>query len=310
MKKLYTLLCTVVICITLRAQVSSTSSFLLDYDGNDQQYATDNGFDYSGYLWNVNKRLGNADNFTLDYAIMRFDTIQFLGLNNEILFYPRYATTLTLDSFTLAFIHENHTGSNDSIRFTVFNSQSTVTTGYGTPGGSINTPTLWDTLIVTNQSIPLTASNYTFMSFNPGLTLPQGQTFGIRVDFSGDTANKFSVIAGLRDQCAAACAAEISVAGNNSGYYLNLTVQPNGTNMSGYFENGAGGATYYDCDQSGGYTPGGCENFEIQNFWMYGYMTATVDYGVVIVPQASGGCTGNSLNLWANAFGSNAANYT
>jgi len=292
---------------------AASTSILLDYDGNDQQYATDNGYDYAGYLWGVNKKYTNTDNLQLDYAATYFDTLQFLDVNNALTFIPLAQATQTLDSFTIAYIHTNTTGHNDSIHFTVFRTDQAVVTGYGTPGATFVTPVLWDTMIVRNQSTPLNvpagSPNYTFETFATNITLPQGKAFGIRADFTGDTANKFNVVAGYRDQCAAACAAEISVAGNNAAYYLNLTTQA-AQNLSGYFENYGNGAIYYDCDQSSGFTAGGCENFEIQNFWMFAYVTANVNYGAVITADSARGCPGATLNLTANGFGSNATPYT
>lgn len=288
---------------------AASTSFLLDYDGNDNQYATDNGYDYTGYLWDVNSKWSNTDNLNMDYAAVLFDTLQYLDANNALTFIPRASATLTLDSFVVAFIHNHTTNNPDSIRFTVFNTSAKVVTGYGAPNATFTTPTLWDTLIVTNSTIPLNTTNYTFATFAPGISLPQGKTFGVRVDFKGDTANHFQMVAGYRDQCAAACASEISVAGNNSAYYLNLTQTT--SNLSGYFENyGTGGNIYFDCDQSGGFTVGGCENFYIQNWWVFAYETANVNYGAVITADSLKGCPGTTLNLNANAYGSNATPYT
>ena len=45
-----------------------------------------------------------------------------------------------------------------------------------------------------NSTIPLNTTNYTFATFAPGVTLPQGKAFGIRVDFVGDTAETISLL--------------------------------------------------------------------------------------------------------------------
>ena len=265
MKNLYILICLLFLSITLRAQ----TNLLLNYDGNDQQYSTDNGYNYTGYLWNVNSHYSNTDNLTMRYAAVRFDTLQFIDINSTLSFYSRATATIVLDSFTVAFVHQHNTANPDTIRFTVFNTAAAVVTGYSLPTATFTTPPLWDTIIVANASIPLNTTYYTFATFAPHISLPQGQTFGIRADFTGDTANKFRMIAGYRDQCAGACGAEISAAGNNSSYYLNNTV--NTVNTSGYYENG-GVAIFYDCDQSGGFTPNACENFYVQNWWIYAYI--------------------------------------
>jgi hypothetical protein len=287
---------------------AATYSFMLDYDGVDETYATNAGYDYQRFVWELNRKYDNST-FSLDYALALFDTLLYVDQNtNGISFYPKSKSTLTLDSFDIFFIHTNTTGNPDSITFTVFNTAQKVVNGYGTPGATVSTPKLWDTTIVTTTSIPLNTTNFTIATFFPNLAFAQGQTFGIRVDFVGDTANKFEVLAGYRDQCADACFAETSIAGNNTGYYLNLTQGTN--NFSGYFENNGQGAIYYDCDQSNGFTPGGCENFPIQNLVVIPYVTANVEYGVAIVADSLRGCPNAQLNLSANAFGSTATPYS
>lgn len=288
---------------------AASYSFMLDYDGTDEVYATNAGYDYARFVWELNRKYNNSS-FSLDYAAVFFDTLQYVdqGTGN-ISFYPKASTTLNLDSFDVYFVHTNNTGNADSITFTVFNTAAAVVTGYGAPNATFTTPSLWDTTIVTTTSVPLNATNFTVASFYPNLAFAQGQTFGIRVDFAGDTANKFEILAGYRDQCADACFAETSIAGNNSSYYLNLTTQA-GQNLSGYFENDGQGAIYYDCDQSSGFTVGGCENFPIQNIVIIPYVTASVNYGATIVADSLRGCPSAQLNLSANAFGSTATPFT
>jgi len=287
---------------------AASYSYILDYDGADETYATNAGYDYQRFVWELNRKYDNST-FSLDYAAVFFDTLLYVDqTSGGISFYPKASSTLTLDSFDIYFIHTNTTGGSDSITFTVFNTAQKVVNGYGTPAATFTTPKLWDTTIVTTSSIPLNATNFTIATFFPNLAFAQGQTFGIRVDFAGDTANKFEVLAGYRDQCADACFAESALAGNNTAYYLNLTQGTN--NFSGYFENNGQGAIYYDCDQSNGFTPGGCENFPIQNLVVIPYVTASVNYGAAIVADSLKGCPNTQLNLTANAFGSTATPYT
>ncbi|MCW5907039.1 MAG: T9SS type A sorting domain-containing protein [Chitinophagales bacterium] len=288
---------------------AASYALMLDYDGVDETYASNAGYDYARFVWDLNRRFPNSSGFTLKYAAVMFDTLQFVDPNSgNLSFYPKSKSTLTMDSFDVFFIHKNNTGNPDSITFTVFNTASKSVSGYGTPGAVLTTPKLWDTTIVTNSTIPLNTTNFTIATFYPGVSLPQGQAFGIRVDFAGDTANDFQVIAGYRDECADACFAEITTAGNNSGYYLNLTQQT--SNLSGYFENFGQGAIYYDCNQSGNFTAGACENFPIQNFIFIPYLTADVAYGATIVSDSLRGCPNAQLNLKANAFGSTATPFT
>ncbi|MFN8285994.1 MAG: T9SS type A sorting domain-containing protein [Chitinophagales bacterium] len=293
------------------ASRSATTSFILDYDGNDETYATNMTYDYTRYIWEVNRRYGNADNLNMDYAAVYYNNLQYVDGNNTLQTYPLSKSTLTLDSFDILFIHNHTTGTGtyDSLTFTVWQTGTETVTNYGQPNATFVTPKIWDTTIVVNASIPLNTTNYTVATFYPNVTLPKGKGFGIRVDFAGDTANKFEMLAGYRDQCAAACFAETSIAGNNSAYYLNLTTST-GSNLSGYFENAGASNIFYDCDASGGFTAGGCENFPIQNWVIPAYVTDVIDYGVEITADSLKGCPNSTLTLNANAFGSSATPYT
>ncbi len=290
---------------------AATISLGLDYDGNDREYANLLSATQTGVRWNVNSKFTNTDNFNLDYAVTYYDTLQYVDVNdnNTIKFIPRAAATITLDSFDILFEHKNTTGNNDSIRFTVFRSGAETITGYGTPGATFTTPSLWDTLIVTNTTIPVDAQlGVTDLTFYPNLTFAKGETFGIRADYVGDTANTFEMFASYRDNCGDACVGEISVAGNNAGYYLNITQTTN--NLSGYFENDDRGAIFFDCNQDNAFTEGACENFYIQNWFMPAFITAEVDFGVAITADSLRGCPGTTINLAATGYGSDGNQYT
>ena len=60
---------------------------------------------------------------------------------------------------------------------------------------------------------------------------------------------------------------------SNSAYYLNYKVNAT-TNLSGIFFGTDVGGLYFDCDQSGAITAGGCEYFPLQNWIMPAYVTA------------------------------------
>ena len=47
---------------------SAQQNIFLDYDGVEEQYSIDNGYDYTRYIWSVNKNYTNTDNFTLGYC--------------------------------------------------------------------------------------------------------------------------------------------------------------------------------------------------------------------------------------------------
>lgn len=291
---------------------AASYSLALDYDDNDETLAGLLGVDYQRFLWSINRRWGNTDNLNLDYAAVSFDTLQYVDqTSGQLAFFPRASSTTTLDSFAILFIHDNTTGNTDSLSFTVFKTGTDVIANYGAPNATYTTPSLWDTLIITNTTIPLNTQNYTLATFYPNVALAQGESFGIRVDFAGDTANAFNILAGYRDPCFDACAAEISCAGNNTGYYLNLTQQT--TNLSGFYQNNSvNGAIFFDCDMSGGNgpTPGACENFYIQNAIILPFITSNVNFGATVISDSTRGCPGTILNLSANGFGSTATPFT
>jgi len=289
---------------------AASTPILLDYDGLDDKYSSDNSFTYTRYRWDLNSHFSNAD-FSLAYATQFYDTIEYLDSTGAITFIPRSATTITVDSFDAYFIHTNMSSTKDTLHYILYDKSAAVTTGYGTPTATFTTPPLWDSVIITDQGLSTDANTLTVLTFYPNISLPQGHSFGVRVNYAGDTSDHFEVLMGFRNQCGS-CNAEFSKAGNNTGYYLNLTQDgPPVSNFSGYYENLHGGQQiFYDCDNSGGYTVGGCENFVIQNWVNPVYITASANFGAVVTADSLKGCPGTALNLSAVGYGSNATPYT
>jgi PKD repeat protein len=289
---------------------TAVSAFSIDYAGVDAYYADQIGTDffYVPFL-DINKNYSNTDNLTHDYAYALFDTLLYLDANNGDIpaFVPRAQSTLTLDSIDVFFIHQ-HAVTNtsfDTIRFTIFDRDSLRFTGSGASIVASNN-NIWDTLIITNTEIPLNVSNggtptFTGMTFYPNLSFAQGKTFGMRIDFAGDTANKFNLVASFRDDCANACVASETVANRpapalpNALYYINATA---GTqNISGI--------------NSVGFTCGPpCAEWYAQNWWIYPWVTASVEFSAAIVADSLRGCPGTVLNLSAYGFGTTATPLT
>lgn len=242
---------------------------LLDYDGLDETYTTYYSYQYYRYVWDLNSRYSNADDLTLRDAAVLFDSLIFINNGTDPSYVTRNTTTIHLDSFELVFIHNHITAGLDTLHLSVFDLNSYATSAADTSAVMI-TNTIWDTMIITNATIPLNTTNFTIKTFYPNLALPQGNSFGIRVNFSGDTANHFQIEAGYRDECLAGCMAAAAIADSNSRYYLNLMTQ-SGYNYSGF------GPIYYDCDASSQFTPEGCERFGIQNFTLPTYITVITD---------------------------------
>lgn len=281
---------------------AATEVIALDYDGVDEAYSTISGGDYARYAWDLNKRYNPTDVFTLKFCAVIFDSLLYLDQAQNQVFIPRSQASFTLDSLDLVYAHTNTTGNRDTIVITVFNRASLQATGVGTAQGAITATTLWDTTIVTQTSLAA-GGNYAVLSLYPNLAFATGQTFGVRVDFAGDTANKFQLAIGSRDDCAGNCLSAPTAAGFNTLSYLNWDGQyPN----TGLYTN----QIFFDCNQTGSYEPSACENIFLQNASFIPYLTLNVNYGAVITADSLKGCPGGVLTLNANAFGSDAPNYT
>ncbi len=285
---------------------NSVSAVMIDYAGVDDAYATAIGTDfYYDPTLDINNRYPNSSTFTHKYAAQVYDSILYLDGSNMPTFFPRAKTTLTVDSVDLYFIHTHTTNNPDSIRITIFDRSQLNITGSG-PTAVLVTPTRWDTLIVTNTQIPLNVNNggtptWTGITLYPNIAYNLGETFGIRVDFSGDTANKFFLQAGFRDDCANACVAAESAANNpnglpNSLYYINA-ITGGGQNISGI------NSIQFNCDPL-------CNQWTAQNWWIYPWITADVQYSAAITADSVTGCPGTVLNLNAFGFGSTATPFT
>lgn len=287
----------------LSGERAAQVSFPIDYDFVDEAYATNIGAAYQRFVWDINRRYSNTDNFTLRWAAAIFDSIIAVDYNNNsTAFYPRSSTTMTVDSLTIFHNHQNNTGSFDTLKITIFDTDVFTVTGTGA-AANLNTTSIWDTTIITNTSLSANSTNVFDLTLYPGLALAQGQSIGVRVDFAGDTANKFNLLSGYRDECADACAAEPTVAGFNSLFYFNYTIPASGTNISGINSIGL------DCDNDGTVgTPGSCEEFYLQNHAIIPFVTANIEYGVAIQAATTESCPGEAIDLVASAYGTAATN--
>lgn len=247
------------------------SNIILNYDNIDEHYATENSYGYQRLLWPLNKYFPNTYNGTIKNAAVLFDSIVFINPNQQIQFYPVEQTTLRLDSFSFLFSHQNISQTKDTITLTVFDRASTTFTNTGTPAAQYYATTLWDTTIITTTSLTGNGQS-AIMMFEPALSLPERRAFGIRVDFKGDTANRFMVAAGYRNECNNACNASPAIISGSTLEYLNHT---DISNQSGLYFSGQG-FFYFDCNTDGNYNSSGCENHPLQNLSITAYVTANV----------------------------------
>lgn len=266
-------------------------SFYLDYDSADLALLNplNPSQDYVRYLWEVNRNIPNTTNFSLRWAAQVYDSLYDV-LSGRM--YPRSWSSVRVDSFDVLLQHQNVTGRRDTLIFTVYNKNAATRTGTGA-AEVYNTPVLWADTLYTNTSLTL-PGNFGTYTARPNISLPQGETFGIRVDFRGDTANKFFVLAGYRDTCAAACGAVNSVIPNNALYYINYTLA-GGTNLSGI------NSLAFTC------TP--CSQFILQNFYFIPYVTLGVNCPNAFVNTTPTGCGASTGRARVSLAGNNAAPY-
>jgi hypothetical protein len=218
----------------------------------------------------INKNWRNTKIGSLRSAFVFFDSI--VDINAAVT--PPTATpysaadySLTFDTFDIAFIHTNTTATTDTLTLTVFDLSAVTITGTG-PSEVINTPALWSQTITVNTSIPKNAfgGQVTFASFAPNVTLPKGKTFGVRVDFAGDTLNTFRVLNTFNNLCNGACLADTARI-PNTFYYGNFDFG-GANNFSGF--NGYN-SLIFSCPTSGC----GSLFFYDQNYFISGTFTGT-----------------------------------
>lgn len=291
------------------ASRAKTIPFVLDYGLTDIIYAAQKSTTEKLVTFDMNRRFTNNNNLTMRYMAVLFDSLIDPDYNAQTYSsYPRKLSQVTLDSLDIVFIHSNVTNGTDSLRLIVFDRDSVNISGTGA-AASLNNNKVWDTLIVTNTSFPKNIAvqgtpTYSALTVYPNKAFAKGKTFGVRVEFSGDTANKFQPLSFFRDDCGGACIANASAAGFNSLYYVNYQ-HPTQGNISGINNLSA------DCNSNGRLDADACEEFYVQNWWVVPAVTAQVDYGAVISSDSLRGCPGQPINLTANVFGSDPPyNYT
>ncbi|NNC94867.1 MAG: T9SS type A sorting domain-containing protein [Chitinophagales bacterium] len=270
-----------------------TLSFPLDYDQEDRDFATSIGATMDEFIWPLNSGYTNNDTFTLSRAMVFCDTFP-NGTAGNSDFYPVGATTITIDSLDIWVSHVNNSGGTDSVKIRILDA-----TGISIVGNDIVGTTLWQTTLATDTSITQ-AGFVAPVTVLPNLTLAQGQTFIVKVDYIGPAIDTFYVFASERDDCFGTCISEPSVIPFNSFFYLNF-ITGTGTNLSGF------NYLVADCDGDGaGGTPGACEWFGPQNFFFFPFVTADVALSANVIADTTQGCENDVANLTVNVAGAQA----
>lgn len=285
-----------------------TSSFSMDYGMVDKIRAEKLSTTERLYSIPLNTRYQNSDAMTVSQAAVLFDSLLNPDFPNlQVTYYPRATTQLNLDSIDVYLRHSNITHNYDSLWVTVFWLDSfKILNPIGLPHtASLYNNAYWDTLMVINSSLPKNVlvqgiPTYTKLTLYPNVGFPKGKSFGIRISFTGDTANKCELLTHYRDDCSGGCIGEKSAAGLNSWYYFNLELPTK--NYCGINE------AYADCNANEQIDVGSCEEFYAQNWWIVPCVTVEADTSFIqtmdtispeVLPHASftHNCTGNIYSI-------------
>jgi hypothetical protein len=278
---------------------------ILDYVEADAAYANDNGFDFYFLMWEVNNRQksgppqDSSGNFTTKWVAVRFDS---LYDPFDQVGYPYAGADLTIDTLDFYINHQNTSGNPDTLVISVLQ-RGTNTSGFtsANQGLTLTNTVLWDTTIITTTALTpgVPTNQVDLFSIPCGYTLPTGTKFIVKIDFTGDTINKFQIADFCRSDCgppaAGTVAASQSIFPDNSWRYFNLFFPPS-TNF-----NGVGNLVFnsppYDSL---------CNLYYFQNFGIAAQLTANIPLSLTAAQTSFTGCPGAQVALTAQAVGGTA----
>ncbi|NNF02732.1 MAG: T9SS type A sorting domain-containing protein [Bacteroidia bacterium] len=243
------------------------AGFPIDYDQEDRDYAQSIGSSMLEFVWKLNENYTHNDTFSLTRAMVYFDTIP-NGYPGNDEFVSVRNTSLKIDSIDIWINHQMSGALKNVIKVKILDNGSDTIIGKNVVG-----TVLWSENFIAKKSItpPGVVSPITVY---PNLTLDTGQTFIVKVDFSGSINDNFELFASERDDCFGTCLSEPSIIFGNSLFYLNF-ISSSGTDLSGF------NYIVADCDMNGtGGTPGSCEWFGPQNFLIIPYVSKGFPTGI------------------------------
>jgi len=281
--------------LSIRAQ----TSFGIQYALLEETIASNAGAQFPYLVTYLNSAYTSAHPATINWAEVRYDSLINFNYNTGAVInaYPLSSSTVRIDSFSVFFAHVNRSGTNNAITFTIYRGGSpTGETGHS---GTV----IWTQTV--NTSVSLSAGvnvngvpNPVSRTFYPGITLPQGQYFSIRLGFTGSVAqDTLFAISGYRDNCSGSCVGVPSSI-PNSACYLN-------GNSGRYLVLPGVTPVFYDCNGNTTYDANLCEDHYLQDFVFTAYITVTSNLNFSINPTASANnlCTPQNVTLSANVTG-------
>lgn len=299
---------------------ASTSAFSISYRLNEDAWAAEKGYTSTGFIWEMNANLPNSSFATLRNMAVLFDSLQENTddfQTYKVKFYPKNESTVKVNSVYFPAIFEKNVNNKpDTFKISLFKLPANYAWSNPTLAGlitgsganeSLNTQptTIWaDSSYNFNPSDwaldSATSPNGTVYFLgrdNMNVQLQKGETFGFRVDFKGDTANKLIVYAGHYEQCQDTAFAASAIIPNSVGY-LNFRVNAT-TDLSGVYRDDI----VYNVQPP-------CNRFLFQNITMYADVEVTNDeFIVAAVPSVREACPGSQIDLKANFVGSSEATF-
>lgn len=240
------------------------TQFFIDYDEADEALATA----YQRYAWSLNSDVNDSADF--NNFVVAFDSIY--DHANFTTYTPGVDfNNYTLDSIYVAIGHANTSGQVNELTITVI---SLDANGY--PQTTTN---LWDTIISSNTSFTGGASwlNFGVVALGPNLSLTSNQKVGVLVEFDGPDTDTLGVLAGFPN---AGTCQTASVSASRSYFFPNTYATYTDYNSYGTLPTATGADIYYDCNNSGTYTPNSNEENLIQNGGIWALVTVDVQQSV------------------------------
>ncbi len=277
----------------------AVQSFYCDYEAWD--FISDDVT--QTFIWRVHNSFAANDYIYLDDGYGNIDstqtkfksaTVATSWLNDSYNEYdsitiPHETATVTIDSIFYIYGHQNVSGETNTIRTRVVALNSN-----GYPSFS---NVLWEDILETDTS--LTDAGFVALRSLPvGLTLNEGQRFGIYVDcIGGDRINdEFYVSASYNELCGYQAAAVNSVFWPNSYYDLAFP------GLAQVWPTSGGGDIGFDFDGDNVIGENEeCENFYIQNWSIWSYITVDAPIFANVTASVDTICVGDPVQLFAEA---------
>lgn len=258
-------------------------TFYVDYEFADQtRQSFEFGIsDWWRYIWEMNMNFP-ASSTSFRYGVVDFYDGTLNGINDSYGLtdgsaYPldvTYAGPLTIDSIFLNVGHSNISGIDDTLLVKIIQLN---TSGYPT-ATVLNTQTLIQNTSFVGGAIWF---NSGVVGFAPAYNVPAGTRFGIKIEYHGNQADTFGLLAGFGNN-GAPCGETPTLPwfAVKSLYSVNSYVLDIANEGAGTLPTSSGAGFYYPCDGIAGYLEGGDSEFSVQNWAIWLKVTTNTNTAV------------------------------